>query len=323
MSETQKEFAKAARNALAKNCTLEHVSSVYEAHRVGSSACVERSAIRRGVEEVGAFGILVPEDVGGVGLTEVEALLFCYEAGYAALPLPIASTLWSAPILAATGVVQPDAWASVAMVQADGRVAYCTDADYLLDFCADGASIRRVLDVDEVDDVVDWARPVGSVVPGDLTLQIGQREADQARVFMKLGSAAYMLGLAQRALDLTVEYVTDRVQFGVPVGSFQAVKHQLADAHIAIASSEPVLWHASASLSRAFSELELASAQLLIGRAAMKVGRVAIQCHGGMGYTTEYPLHLICKRIWSVEGVMGERDKNVFRIADHLGLNSI
>lgn len=322
LNETQQEFASTTREILTKNCPLELVSSVYEAHRAGSAATQERKAIRTVVENIGAFGIMVPEESGGVGLSEVEASLFCFEAGYAALPLPVVPTLWCAPMLVAAGVTSPENWVSVGQVDPEGYVSHCTDVEYLINLECDDASISHAGDLSELVNVVDWASPVGQVASGERVLRLSHEEALHGQNFLKLGYSAYLLGLAERALELTVEYVGNREQFGVPVGSFQAVKHHLADAQIALTCSGPTLWHSVFAYPGPTSELDLATAQVMVGLACRKVARAAIQCHGGMGCTTEYPLHLLCKRIWFLDSSIGDNTQNVFHIAGVLGLSA-
>src|SRR5690606_9739705 len=112
-----------------------------------------------------------------------------------------------------------------------------------------------------------------------------------------LGTAAQLVGLARRMLETTVEYVKNRQQFGVPVGSFQAVKHHLANALLQVEFAEPAVARAGFSLATddPDRDRDVALAKALASEAATTVARIAIQCHGAIAYTTEYDLHLFAK----------------------------
>ena len=118
-----------------------------------------------------------------------------------------------------------------------------------------------------------------------------------------LGVAAQQCGLADRMLELTVDYVKEREQFGVPIGSFQAVKHHLADARLALEFARPLVYRAAVARSTR-SHVSMAKAKA--DDAALLAGRVALQCHGAIGYTTEYDLHLYMKRAWALAGSWGD-----------------
>jgi hypothetical protein len=137
-----------------------------------------------------------------------------------------------------------------------------------------------------------------------------------------LGTAALLCGLSRRMLDMTVEYVKRREQYGVPVGSFQAVKHALADAHVAVEFARPAVLAAGWDLSQAAeSPIDpVGVAKILASDAARLVARTAIQCHGAMGYTTEYDLHLFAKRVWALAPSWGDADWHRAQVATHLGV---
>ncbi|WP_344407453.1 acyl-CoA dehydrogenase family protein, partial [Dactylosporangium fulvum] len=117
-----------------------------------------------------------------------------------------------------------------------------------------------------------------------------------------LAAAAELIGLGRRMLDLTVGYVRQRHQFGAPVGSFQAVKHHLADATLALEFAAPsVLAAAWAMEHDVDAERAVDGAVVLAADAAHAVSRAAIQCHGAIGYTVEYELHRYAKRAWALE----------------------
>jgi hypothetical protein len=129
-----------------------------------------------------------------------------------------------------------------------------------------------------------------------------------------LAAAAQLVGLGQRMLDMTVDYVKDRQQFGVPVGSFQAVKHHLADALKELAFARPPVWRAAATL----EPRDISMAKAMASDAASFVGRQALQCHGAIGYTVEYDLHRFLKQTWVLARSFGDAAWHRDRIAKEL-----
>jgi alkylation response protein AidB-like acyl-CoA dehydrogenase len=121
-------------------------------------------------------------------------------------------------------------------------------------------------------------------------------------------------------IDQTVAYVSERKQFGVPIGSFQAVKHHLADALLAVAFAEPLVWRAAYSMAEADPEasVHVSMAKASASDAAQKVTDVALQCHGAIGYTVECDLHLFMKRAWSLIRRSGDARLHRRRVSRHL-----
>ena len=130
-----------------------------------------------------------------------------------------------------------------------------------------------------------------------------------------------LIGLGQAMLDLTVSYATERQQFGVPIGSFQAVKHHLADAALALEFARPAVWRAAWSVAHAEATRarDVSMAKAMASDAAELVGRKALQCHGAIGYTVEANLHLYLKRTWALARAWGDAAHHTDRVADALG----
>jgi hypothetical protein len=135
-------------------------------------------------------------------------------------------------------------------------------------------------------------------------------------------TAAVLVGLGQRMVELAVTHVSERHQFGVPVGSFQAVKHQLADAHKDLAFARPVVHRAAHSLATGSDDRtrDVSMAKALAGDAAWRAGRVALQCHGAIGYTVEHDLHLYLKRTWALAKSYGDAGWHRDRVARAIGI---
>jgi alkylation response protein AidB-like acyl-CoA dehydrogenase len=136
-----------------------------------------------------------------------------------------------------------------------------------------------------------------------------------------LGTAAMLVGLGQAMLDMTVGYVRERHQFGVPIGSFQAVKHHLADAALALEFARPAVWRAAWSVAHdePTRARDVSMAKAMASDAAELVGRKALQCHGAIGYTVEADLHLYMKRTWALARSWGDSAFHTDRVADALG----
>ena len=137
-----------------------------------------------------------------------------------------------------------------------------------------------------------------------------------------LGAAAELLGLSRAMLELTVDYAAQRHQFGKPIGSFQAVKHHLANARLEIEFAAPAVLHAAYAVAhgRPDASRSVSQAKWLAGHAAAVTGRAALQCHGAIGYTTEYDLHLYLKRSWALARGWGGADFHADRVAASIGI---
>lgn len=144
------------------------------------------------------------------------------------------------------------------------------------------------------------------------------RGLDQALVAL----AAEQLGGAQRCLDMTVAYAKDRVQFGRPIGSFQAIKHKCADMLVLVESARSAVYYAAAAQSEGDPELpQLASlAKAYCSDAYFRCASETIQIHGGVGFTWEYDAHLYFKRAKSSETLLGDASFHRERIARLIAL---
>jgi alkylation response protein AidB-like acyl-CoA dehydrogenase len=286
----------------------------------------------RGLADVGVTGALVPEAAGGLGLDENALVPVLERLGYSALPAPAVETVAVAgPLLAAAGhPALPDVLSGAALITAHlgtaaaaGQlVPYLQTADYVLLRGDDDALrlfARGDLDAKPVR-AVDGSRQLARLrtkPAGGTVVAIGADAAWQRGV---LGTAATLVGLAARMLSMTVEYVASRRQFGVPVGSFQAVKHRLADAYVAVEFALAAGWALAAGAADAAEQTSVA--KVLASDAATAVAAAALQCHGAIGYTTEYDLHLFAKRAWALAPSWGSASWHRRRLAAILSLTS-
>jgi alkylation response protein AidB-like acyl-CoA dehydrogenase len=254
--------------------------------------------------DMGVTTVLVPEADGGLGLDEITLVPVLEQTGYAALAFPIVETaMVAAPLGMADGMV----------ALADrGLVAWADRADVVL--AGDGSEVPRALLSPA--ESVDRSRPVHRI--GRPTPAANGDILDGAA----LGTAAQLVGLGQAMLDLTVGYAKERQQFGVPIGSFQAVKHHLANGLKELAFARPAVYRAAYSVATGdeSASRDVSMAKAMASDAASFVARVALQCHGAIGYTVEYDLHLWLKRTWALSRAWGDSSWHRDRVGRAIGV---
>jgi alkylation response protein AidB-like acyl-CoA dehydrogenase len=260
-----------------------------------------RSGLWSRLGELGVLGVLAPEAHGGFGGDYLDLVLLLEETGRAALPEPVVEHAAVAVPLLDDARVEAAAAGDVTITVAppSGLVLDADTADLMLHgdrFVEPGTlQLRRHESVDGSRRLFGIAAPPTSIHLASL---------DRAA----LGVAAQLIGLADRMLTMTVEYAKERRQFGVPIGSFQAVKHHLADVALALEFSRPLVYRAAWSIARGDNDrsVHVAMAKARASEAALRAGRVALQVHGAIGYTTEYDLQLWMKRTWALAASWGD-----------------
>ena len=288
--------------------------------------------------EAGICGLTVPEEFGGAGGTILDLTLVYEEAGRACLPEPLLETTGiAAPLIARFGSdVLKERWlpaiasgdAIAGIQEGDGsHVAGGAEADFIVAGRDDAIHIVdsggfRASPVASL----DQARPVARVEcdTGFETRLVSTGDHDALTLFWGAaftGAASILNGLAMQMRDMSVAYVTDRKQFGRPVGSFQAVKHKLASMHVAIESARPAAWYAAYALteSRDGATVDSAVAKIAANDAEALCNSEALQCHGGIGFTWEHDLHFWLKRGIALRGSFGtsaELRRNLTRVHD-------
>jgi alkylation response protein AidB-like acyl-CoA dehydrogenase len=285
--------------------------------------------------ELGVTGLLVPEEHGGLGQTELDLVLILEEAGRAALPEPLVETVAvGAPLLAETGslafradwlsrVASGEALLAVGLADqplvADAHVASLLLVERegaLLAVPRDAARLTREPSIDGARRLyrVDFD-PAAAVVlaDGDRAREAAARARDRGA----FATAAVLVGLGRWMLATTTEYVKVRRQFGKPIGSFQAIKHALTDALLALELAGPVVYRAAYSMARGSRDASLyaSMAKARASDAARVVARAALQCHGAIGYTTEHDLHHWMKRAWALAAAWGDAALHRERVA--------
>jgi alkylation response protein AidB-like acyl-CoA dehydrogenase len=287
----------------------------------------------------GLTAISVPEAEGGLGCGDIDWALVAEELGYYGVPDSLLSTAClGAGLLGALPADAParkewlprivDGAARLAIGHPDSPfIADAHVADLLL--LPHGQEVHGVPREDvelEFQPSVDPGRRLYTVrwTPSEQT-----RIADSARgtilwaeTFERgaLTVAAQCVGLARRMMDLAVDYTAQRKQFGKPIGSFQAVKHLMADVAVAVEFAKPVVYRAACALTHGLPNLRthVSHAKLAAGEAAWLAARNAMQVHGAMGYTWEVDLQLFMKRAWVLDASWGDRGAHKTRVADFI-----
>ncbi|MEU8619923.1 acyl-CoA dehydrogenase [Streptomyces sp. NPDC048623] len=257
--------------------------------------------------EAGVFALAVPEAYEGVGPLPVELAHAFLESGRHAVPGPLVETVAAAALLtdlAERGETGPAKrflagladGTTVATLAMDEVSPYALDPDAAdLVFVVHGEELRLAPGHQEIRVSADPVRRLARPAPGGELLAAGPvvtAAARHARDWALLATAAQSLGLGLALLDRTVAYAKQRTQFGVPIGSFQVVKHRLADTLIALEFARPLLFGAALT----FARTDLAAAKVTAGEAAHRAAATALQIHGAIGYTEELDLSLWLRR---------------------------
>ncbi|MFJ9125050.1 acyl-CoA dehydrogenase family protein [Streptomyces sp. NPDC102340] len=239
--------------------------------------------------EAGVFALAIPEAYEGVGPLPVELALSYVELGRHAVPGPLVETAAVATLLSGTEAAKE--W--LPRIAAGEVVATLPSGPYALDadsadavFVVDGDAVRLAAGHGSLRESADPARRLFVPEGGEVVAR-GAR-VREASDMASLLTAAQALGVGLELLRRTVDYVRQREQFGVPVGSFQAVKHRLADALVGLEFARPLLFGAALTLSPS----DIAAAKLSAGEASYAAARAALQLHGAVGYTEELDLSL-------------------------------
>lgn len=311
----QQDLAAGARAFLTDAYTPEVVRAAWDAEQ-------RPEALRwNELAEVGFLGLAVPESQGGLGLGDVEVMLILDEAGRVALPGPLLETMVAAMTIAEAGTpAQQERWLGAIATGASLATIALPCQPLVLD--ADIADVVVVCDGDDLHLVersgiqatpqpaVDGVRRVFTVQArtDDATLMPGGADTiARLRGRAALGSAAMLLGVSSTLLAMTLEHVLERRQFGRPIGSFQAIKHKLAECYLLLEAARPAVWSAAWLMQEGDPGMMTAVsvAKVHAVRTGRKLNAEALQCHGGVGFAWEHPLHLWLKRGKALEHAYG------------------
>jgi alkylation response protein AidB-like acyl-CoA dehydrogenase len=356
-SDTEEALRDSVRRLFADRCPPEAVARLYDAAPQDFSGVWQTLA-----NELGLAGLLVPEQLGGAGASAREAAVVMEEIGRAVAPVPFLSSAVLATVAllhagdtdTVTGLAAGSLTAAltVPLSTAPGdavagvstgnngltgritSVAGAIEADVLLVPVAgpDGLQLHTVardaagVDVSPIL-TLDMTRPLANIdFSGAASSRVGAGSADDAvAAALQTGAgllASEQLGIAQWCFETTLAYAKQRKQFGRAIGSYQAIKHRLADLWIEVNSAAAAARYAADSCARQDDDATIgaAVAQAYCSGAAVHAAEECVQLHGGIGMTWEYPAHLYLKRAKSDQLAFGTAYRHRARLAELLDL---
>ena len=304
-------------------------------------------ALWRRLAELGVTALAVPEKRGGLGASPLDLVTACEELGHHALPGPVAESLAAVPALLIALGESPDSCGELGL--RDGRgacgewLAALAAGDLIatlaapprLPFAADAGAAGLVLRA-EAGGVyrtrpgaghrsVDPARSLAEAEGGEVLTRDAATAVGRALDFGALACSAQLLGAGRALLEQSVRQAGTRVQFGRPVGAFQAVKHRLADVAIGLEFARPLLGAAALALSGdaqpdiGAAGRDVSAAKVACAGAAYRAARAALQVHGAIGYTDELDLSLWLVKVRALVPAWGSQAEHRARVLRELG----
>jgi alkylation response protein AidB-like acyl-CoA dehydrogenase len=297
---------------------------------------------------LGVLGLLRPEPEGGTGLGAVEAAVVFEQLGSHLATGPVLWSVLAAPLVdgVATGDrlvggIEAPGTGDALLVEHAGTddplvverlraedsvlVEHASELDALMVLRPDGVFVVPGDDLPAPQELapLDPLTPVGrfeELPPGE---QVGDAKAAwRTRRLGTVLSAAMLLGVSARALEVARGYALEREQFGVPIGSFQAIKHIAADMYVRTGMARSATYAAAAVVDDpgiGDPARAVAAAKLLAGEAAVDNAGAAVQVLGGMGFTWEMLPHYLLKRAWVLETSVGTADQHALAIGTTVG----
>lgn len=327
LSEQQLDLQNGAREFLEATMTPEIVRQAWNPNRTREDLQWKSFA------EMGFLGLTSPECAGGLGKTELEFALIMNESGRVAAPGPFMETMLTAMTIAEAGTAEHQSRWLKSIVNGDcvaglylADQPFVCDADLCDILMIEQNGLLYLVEPEEYEltrqPAVDGARHLFSA---ELAVKGPPLTSDPAalarlRDRAALGTSATLLGISEALFERTVAYVKERNQFGRPIGSFQAVKHKLAECRLMLTTSLPPLWSAAWLLANDddAAPVAVSVAKAYIARTSRKVNDEALQCHGGIGFTWEHDLHMWLKRAKALEQAYGSTSTHRQRIAAFL-----
>lgn len=354
-SDTEEALRAGVRQLFAERCPPESVAGVYDAQPQDFSGVWRTLAT-----ELGVAGLLVPESLGGAGASAREAAVVMEEIGRAVAPVPFLSSavlatvallragdtrtvsalaqgeltaalvvpLTTAPGDPVTGVsggpggLSGSVTAVAGAGEADVLVVPVTGPDGLelhtVDRAAAGVQVSPLL-------ALDMTRPLAAVTfSGAPSSKVGAGDGPVADAVLTGAAllASEQLGVAQWCFDTTLDYARQRRQFGRTIGSYQVIKHRLADLWFDVGAAAAAARYAADTCARADDDAAAAAAiaQAYCSDIAVHAAEECIQLHGGIGMTWEYPAHLYLKRAKSDQLAFGTGYRHRARLAELVNL---
>ncbi|MGW7229174.1 acyl-CoA dehydrogenase family protein [Streptomyces cyaneofuscatus] len=297
LDDEQREFARSL-DALLTAADTSAVVRGWAAGRPGPGLTLWRR-----LADAGVFALAVPEAYGGVGPLPVETAVALVELGRHGVPGPVGESVAAGVLLGGVGGPVAKEWlpriasgTAVVSLVLEGYGPYALDADAAeAVFVVAGDELRLTRGTGKPTPSMDPARRMFRPGAGGEVVTAGPKVREAARAagtWATFATAAQALGCGEALLRATVAYVKQRTQFGVPVGSFQAVKHRLADTLLGLEFARPLLYGAAVELAVGSpgAGAAVAAAKVAAGEAGYAAARTALQLHGAVGYTEELDL---------------------------------
>jgi alkylation response protein AidB-like acyl-CoA dehydrogenase len=262
---------------------------------------------------LGVTALVVPEKFDGLDADPVDLVVALERLGRWSVPGPVAESIAVAPILLADDkrsaqLASGELVATVALPPHTPRAVDAEAAGLVL--LADENGVTQA-SVGECHRSVDPSRRLYDVTA---TGDTWQADVKRAYEFGALATAAQLVGGAEALLSDTVDYAKQRTQFGRTIGSYQAIKHKLADVHIAIELARPLVYGAALSL----EPRDVSAAKAAASEAGLLAARSALQTHGAIGYTQEHDLSLTLLRVQALRSAWGTPEAHRRRVLEAL-----
>jgi alkylation response protein AidB-like acyl-CoA dehydrogenase len=265
---------------------------------------------------LGVTALAVPEKFDGIGAHPVDLVVALERLGRWCVPGPVAESIAVAPVLLATAD-QAERCAGLASGELIATVAHPPQTPRAVD--ADTAGLVLLAtdkgvteaEVGEHHRSVDPSRRLYDVTA---TGEAWQADVKRAYEFGALATAAQLVGAAGALLDAAVDHARQRSQFGRVIGSYQAIKHKLADVHIAIELARPLVYGAALTL----EPRDVSAAKAATSDAALLAARASLQTHGAIGFTQEHDLSLWLLRVQALRSAWGTPEAHRRRVLEAL-----
>ena len=273
--------------------------------------------------DLGVTALAVPERFDGLDAHPVDLVVALERLGRWCVPGPITESIAVAPVLLADDerCAELAAGDLIATVALPPHVPRAVDADTAgLTLLADEDGKVSVACPGERHESVDPSRRLFDVSAGESKRKAWNADVARAYEFGALATAAQLVGAGQALLDAAVGYAKQRAQFGRIIGSYQAIKHKLADVHIALELARPLVYGAALSLADRSSDTarDVSAAKAAASDAALLAARSALQTHGAIGFTAEHDLSLWLLRVQALRPVWGDPAAHRRRVLEAL-----
>ena len=330
-TEEQLAFRDSLRKLLLEECTTESIRKLWKSENGFNQDRWDK------LSNLGVVGSIIDEDDGGLSLSDIDLVLMAEEVGYSALPEPLLEVGWvTASLLNRLPNHNHENW-KPKLANGDLIALTCHEinefipnanlAEFFFLQHGDGLYYASKADVKLIPRqgldpsirifTIDWnPKRTKRLMHRSESVDLWQEVLNRGVLLV----SAQLIGLTQRLLDMSVDYVKTRQQFGKPIGSFQAIKHLLADIQIQLDFARPVVYKAAHSLASKGPGRyrDVSYAKLASSKVSKLAARSSIQAHGAIGYTWEADLQIFMKRIWFLDIFWGSHSWHLNRLEKEL-----